>query len=376
MSGALQAVTMPKWGLSMSEGMVTAWHVEEGAAVAAGDDLADIETTKITNVLEAPHAGILRRRVVGEGETVPVGSLLAVFADAAVDDAEVDAFVARFQEDLEAHAAEAEAVVPEPAFVDAGGRRLRYLRMGPAEGVPLLLLHGFGADLNNWMFNHPALAEDRPVYALDLPGHGASTKDVGTGDVAGFAEAVRDVLDAVEIEQTHVVGHSLGGAVALALALDTPDRVDTLTLIACAGLGSEINGDFIEGFIRAGRRKQMKPVLELLVSDPALISRDMIEDVLKYKRLDGTDAALERIASANFANGHQKQSFADRLAALKPPAQVIWGREDRIIPARHAESLPAALAVHVLDGAGHMVHMEKAGEVNALIRVHAGRGQG
>jgi len=67
MSNAIQAITMPKWGLAMDEGMVAAWQVEEGAEVAAGDEIVEIETTKITNVFESPAAGVLRRRVVNEG---------------------------------------------------------------------------------------------------------------------------------------------------------------------------------------------------------------------------------------------------------------------------------------------------------------------
>ena len=74
--GSILAVTMPKWGLAMSEGTVVAWHTQEGAVIAAGDELMDIETTKITNVFESPVAGLLRRRVVAAGATVPVGALL------------------------------------------------------------------------------------------------------------------------------------------------------------------------------------------------------------------------------------------------------------------------------------------------------------
>lgn len=368
MPEAIQAATMPKWGLSMTEGMVTAWYVAEGAAVSAGDDLVDIETTKITNVLEAPVSGVLRRRVVGEGKTVPVGALLAVFAEASVPDAEVEAYITRFNEAFEARVAESETVVATPESIDAGGRRLRYLRSGQAGGTPLLLLHGFGADLNNWLFNQPALAEEHTVYALDLPGHGGSTKDVGSGDTGSMMQAVGDFLGAVGVQRAHLVGHSFGGAVALALALADPDRVASLTLIACAGLGPEINGDFIDGFVRAERRKQMQPVLEMLVHDPSLIGREMIEDVLKYKRLDGARAALERISEACFLGGTQKEQFGARLATLEQPAQVIWGKEDRIIPSRHADGLPAKIVVHRIDDAGHMVHMEKAAEVNSLIR--------
>ena len=98
MSERIRPIVMPKWGLAMQEGMVAQWLVEEGAEIAVGQEILDIETSKIANVYESPVAGPLRRRVVGEGETVPVGALLGVVAEAGVPDAELDSFVARFQE--------------------------------------------------------------------------------------------------------------------------------------------------------------------------------------------------------------------------------------------------------------------------------------
>lgn len=373
MSGAIQAVTMPKWGLAMSEGIVTHWYVEEGDDLAVGDDLADIETTKITNVFESPLAGRLRRRVAPAGETVPVGGLLAVVAESAISDADIEAFITRFEEAFAVRSAAAEAAAPQPGIIEVAGRRLRLLRMGDGGDVPVLFLHGFGADLNNWLFNQPVLAEERTTYAIDLPGHGGSTKEVGAGDVRSMAALVAALLDAVGAEQAHLVGHSLGGAIAIDLARADARRAASLTLIAAAGLGPEINMEFVDGFIAAERRKQLKPVLEMLVDDPALISREMVEDVLKFKRLDGARAALERIAGAAFAGGVQASSLREALEHLQVPVQVIWGRHDWIIPVRHADGLPARVAVHRLDGAGHMVHMEKASEVNALIGALASR---
>ncbi len=102
MSGTLQAITMPKWGLAMDEGMVVAWHVEAGARFDGSDEILDIETTKITNALESTAAGVLCRRVAREGETLPVGALLGVIAEGVaggvVEAGEVDAFIARFNE--------------------------------------------------------------------------------------------------------------------------------------------------------------------------------------------------------------------------------------------------------------------------------------
>ena len=367
MSDAIRAIKMPKWGLAMTEGMVTEWQVAEGSAIAAGDEIMEIETAKITNVFESPVAGTLRRCVTAAGETVPVGALLGVAADASVSDADVEAFIADFFANFDAVAAAAEASGPVYEKVEIDGRSIRYSLLGEGGAVPLILIHGYGGDLNTWMFNHLALAEDRPVYALDLPGHGGSAKAVGAGDVAAMAAVLADFMAVLGIERAHLGGHSLGGATALKLAVDAPGRVASASLICPAGLGADVNMDYIEGFIAAGRRKALKPVLEMLFADANLVSRDMIDDVLKYKRLDGVEAALKAIAAAAFAGNRQALVLRDRLGEVVAPVQVIWGRQDRIVPAAHAAGLPDGIAVHLLDDAGHMAHMERAGDVNALI---------
>jgi pyruvate dehydrogenase E2 component (dihydrolipoamide acetyltransferase) len=367
MTETIRAITMPKWGLAMEEGMVTAWLVEEGKPITTGQDILEIETTKITNVYEAPQSGHLRRQVVPEGETVPVGALLGLVAEESVPDEELDTFVERFNADFAVKAAEAEAAVPEPEKIKAGKLEINYLRMGERKGTPLILIHGFGGDLNNWLFNQSALAEGREVISLDLPGHGRSSKDLGNGDLPDLTAALGDFLKALEIDRYYLVGHSLGGAVALSYAIKNPEAVTGLTLLAPAGLGDEINGAFVEGFIAAGRRKEMRSVLETLVADPELISRDMVNDVLKYKRLDGVEQALKRLAEGHFPEGRQSRLAQEGLAQLAAPITVIWGREDRILPASHADALADKAELHILEGVGHMPHMEAAAEVNRLI---------
>jgi pyruvate dehydrogenase E2 component (dihydrolipoamide acetyltransferase) len=255
-----------------------------------------------------------------------------------------------------------------PAALEAGGRRLRYLRLGPQDGLPILFLHGFGADLNTWMFTQPALAEGRRVFALDLPGHGGSAKEVGPGDIVCLTDAAEGAAAALGIERVHLVGHSMGGAIAASLAQRRPEAVATLTLIASAGLGPEINMAFIDGFVRASRRREAVEVLGLLVNDPALVSRTMIEDVLRFKRLDGVAAALATIVEAWFKGGRQSFDLAGQIAALEIPVQIIWGAEDRIIPVAHAKAFLERKPVHILEQAGHLPHMEKAGEVNRLVK--------
>jgi len=367
MSNAITAITMPKWGLTMTEGTVVGWLKQQGQDFAEGEEILEIETPKITNVVEASSAGTLRRIVAAAGTTLPVGGLLAVLAADEVPEAEIDTFVAGFEVPEPSAGEEAEAEGVKPRDIEVAGRRLRYLEFGQGDGAPVLLVHGFGADLNTWMFTQPALAATRRAVALDLPGHGGSVKDVGAGNAEGLTDAVEGVREALCIERVHLVGHSMGGAIATLAALRRPERVASLTLVASAGLGPEINASFIDGFVRASRRREAVEVLGLLVDDPALVSRAMVEDVLRYKRLDDVALALAKIAAAWFPGGRQSLDLTGRIGALTMPVQLVWGRNDRIIPVAHGEALAAHLPVHILDAAGHLPHMEKAGEVSRLI---------
>jgi pyruvate dehydrogenase E2 component (dihydrolipoamide acetyltransferase) len=363
MTDAVQKLGMPKWGLSMTEGRLVDWLVDEGDEVAVGDEVAEVETDKLNGAVESPVAGILRRRVAEVGEVIPVGGLLGAIAAADVPDADVDAFVDDFQASFVPGEDEDEGPVAETVTVEAGA--LRFLRQG--EGDAVVLLHGFGGDLNNWLFAAPALAEGHTVYALELPGHGGSTKDVGAGDFDALVDAVVQFLDSQELTSAHLVGHSLGGLVASGVALRDPARASSLTLVSSAGLGEEINESYLTGFIEAGSRRELKPALQLLFADPDQVTRQLVDDVLKFKRIDGVDAALRSISGQVFEGGRQQVVVAEALADLDLPVLVIWGREDQIIPAAHAENAPEGAEVHVLDGSGHSPHMEAAGEFNGLV---------
>jgi pyruvate dehydrogenase E2 component (dihydrolipoamide acetyltransferase) len=369
MAGEIHSIVMPKWGLAMEEGTVTAWQIAEGAVIAKGQEIADIETSKIANVFESPVSGKVRRLVAPTGEALPVGALLAVVADDKVGDGEIDAYVTKFNEALkEQLAAKTSEKKPEPEMVDiAGGGRIRYLKLGSGDGAPVVFIHGFGGDLNNWLFNQEVLAENHATYAIDLPGHGGSGKEVGAGDLGAMTAAVAGWMAAMKIDRAHLVGHSLGGAIALQLAATQPDKVASATLISPAGLGPDVSMEYINGFIEISRGKKLEPVLQMLVANPALVTRDMIEDVLKFKRIDGVDAALKKMRDAIFPGGKQGVILRDAVGKVKAPIQIISGSQDRIVPAKHAEGLPGNVKVHFFANAGHMPHMEAASDVNRLI---------
>ena len=360
----LTKLGMPKWGLSMTEGTVVQWLVEEGTELNNGDEVVEVESEKINNAVETPAPGVLRRRVAKEGDVLPVGGLLGVIADASVSDGEIDAYVEEFQANFVPE--EEEAGGPEPETVEVGGKNIQYLKVGEGEGTPLVLLHGFGGDINIWVFNQEALAEGgRTVYAVDLPGHGGSTKDVGDGDLASLVDVVAGFMDEMGVEKAHLFGHSMGGAVAASFAIQHPERVQSLSLIASAGLGEEINGEYIEGFIAANRRKEMKSTLGLLFANPDLVNRQLVNDVIRFKRLDGVDEALRKLADNLFPNG--KQADVPDLSGVEVPMLVVWGREDKILPVSHSENAPGHARVEVLDDTGHMPQMEAAGQTNRAI---------
>jgi pyruvate dehydrogenase E2 component (dihydrolipoamide acetyltransferase) len=359
----IQRVSMPKWGLSMTTGKIIEWFVSEGDTLAKGDDVVEIDTDKIAGTLESPVSGLVRRLVAEVGDELPIGAVLAVVAPAEVPDADIDTVV----EEAKAAAASGELDVPDepvPQLVEIGGRQISYLTMAPDEpsGDPVVLVHGFGGDKNSWLFVQQPLAEERTVHALDLPGHGASSKDVGDGTLAMLAETVTGFLDAVGVERAHLVGHSLGGAVSAAVAKATPDRVASLTLLAPAGYTPEVDAEYLRGFAAASSRRELKPLLGRLFADPALVTRQLVDDLLRYKRLDGVDKALSALLGTLLDGDRQAIDTRALLDGLDVPVTVVWGGADRILPP------PDGVGERV--EAGHMLHMEAANDVVRVLRAH------
>ncbi len=229
-------------------------------------------------------------------------------------------------------------------------------RLG-GEGPPVLLVHGYGADRYGWAANAHALMGSRTVWAVDLPGHGSAGNDVGEGSPAALAEAVAGVAGDLG-EALPVIGHSMGGAVALHLARLMPGRIAAVVLIAPATVGPPGSPGFLDRFPTIGTAEEAAEVLGLLAERPA-VTAPMIQHVLSSLEAHGRRAALATVARALVA-------AAPAPAPPGAPVTVIWGEADRILPCPQGPVL--GVAPEVIPGAGHLPHVEKAGAVNRLIR--------
>jgi pimeloyl-ACP methyl ester carboxylesterase len=253
----------------------------------------------------------------------------------------------------------------------AGGLHREWLARG--ERAPLVLIHGFGADLNVWRRWLGRLPAGRGALALDLPGHGRSPLGKRI-DIDVFAEEVAATLEAEGVSFAHFVAHSLGAAVAVALAARRPDLLGSLTLIAPAGLGPDINGAFFAGFLSAPSPEALRRWLVELVEDVSALGDGLAEQTLRLRLDRDLGSAQARIAAALLPCGTQVYDARAALWACDVPVKAIFGREDRIVPVAHARNAPGNVAIHVLSGVGHMPHWEARDLVARLAADNAAAG--
>jgi pimeloyl-ACP methyl ester carboxylesterase len=251
------------------------------------------------------------------------------------------------------------------------GHRRAFLRAG--SGPPLLLVHGIGDSSATWRHVIPLLARTHSVLAPDLLGHGDSDKPRADYSVGGFANGLRDLLVLLGHERATVVGHSLGGGVALQFAYQYPERCERLVLVATGGLGVEVTPVLraaalpgaslgIALTVRAPVRIPVLAAGRLLAAVGLVDAADVEEVAVVWKGLRdrSTRAAFLRTLRSVIDLRGQAVSSRDRLyltAAI--PTLLLWGARDPVLPVSHARAAAAqlpAVELQVLPRAGHVPH--------------------
>jgi pimeloyl-ACP methyl ester carboxylesterase len=252
----------------------------------------------------------------------------------------------------------------------------------------VICLHGLGSNKASFFQTVSTLTPDHTVHAIDLPGFGGSSKPARAAyDAAYFARSVVGYLDAEGLERAHLVGNSMGGRIALEVALGEPDRVRSVSLLSPA--------------LAFRKRRTFVPLVKLVRPELAAIPHPIRAAQVRaqfwslFARPDRLDPAAADIAADEFCRTyrsrsariaffaalrniyldapHGRRGFWTRLAGLEPPSLFVWGESDRLVPVgftRHvAEALPSANQV-VLPDCGHVPQVELAEQTNALIRNH------
>ena len=422
-------VILPRVDMDMETGKFASWLVAEGASVKKGQALFEIETDKAAMEVDAPADGVLRFVAAASGDVLPVGAVVGwivapgevfVAPDVKTESPTLGLTQSREMsgESSVAPAATSAGIVGEglratpaarrlareagaalasiagtgplgriqardvaaasslPAHASGGELHAEWLSQGV--GTPVVLLHGFGADLNGWK---PLLGHwnaQRRILAIDLPGHGQS-QNANALDFRAIVDSLAATIRAHGIVRAHVVGHSLGGALAVALSGTAPDlHVASLTLLAPAGLGPEINHGFTEGYLRAASEASLTPWVQMLAVDPAMLGAAMVKATLKQREGGALVRGQRVLAQAMLPDGTQAYDARPALASFDGPVKVIVGARDRIIPPAHVSNLPGTVAVHVLANVGHMPHFEARALTAKLIadNVAAGDARG
>ena len=281
------------------------------------------------------------------------------------------------------------------------GAPLRVRVSGPADGPPVLLLHGVGRSLEDWQDAHDLLAADHRVISSDHPGFGLSPRGRVRPSLSFYASAAAAVLDAVGEERpVHVMGNSLGGAVAMMFAAEYPQRTASLVLVNSAGFGREARLSLrpvvlsmathlprVGARFRARAREAGAEANRRLFFDPVHATEARARHAAQVGRQPGhlgTFAAVTLGLGLPYAGVYRRwrAELLERLAATGLPTLVVWGDEDRILPYTHFEAAVLALPDaerHVFSQTGHMPQIERALEFTELVRdfmARSGSGSG
>lgn len=264
------------------------------------------------------------------------------------------------------------------------GRRMRVIEAGPADGDPVLCVHGLAGWAENWSETLRALAEAGfRAVAVDLPGFGESEAVAGAsyfrGEQALYARLIADVLDVLGIRDAHVLGHSLGGAVAYMGTVSAPERVRSLTLVAPGGLGLDLpwtlrlgSVPFVRTLLRPGTQRAARAGLASCFRDARRIPATMLEECDRYARsgLPETFRVLQAGVTLRGLRRDIRSEWLARAGRYGGPVLVVWGEDDVVLPVAHARAateLFERAALRTIPDAGHLVMVEQPEAFHSVV---------
>lgn len=378
-------LTLPRLGETMEEARVTAWLVAPGQQYRRGDVLMEVETDKTVVEVPALASGRMAAHLVAEGETVALDQPFAEVeeegvagvpaAEAPTPAAQVPlasapvALSAAYVPSTGLRASPAARAAARRAGVDlamvAGtGRNGRVTASdvagaGGGLGSTVVLLHGLFDSARGWRDLPQRLTRlGHRVHAPDLPGHGDAPEPAATPE--RMAEMLLPGLPAGPLA---LVGHSLGAVVAVDLARRLGARVKRLVLIAPAGLGARIEADFLDGMLAAETPAALGRALSWLDAGATGEAFQGAELARIAARRDDLAALVRAVAN----RGVQQIDIAPDLARLTCPVSVVWGTGDRVLDWQAVAALPSRVAIHLVQGAGHLPHLAAPGLVPDLL---------
>ena len=263
----------------------------------------------------------------------------------------------------------------------AGGRRVRYRLEG--RGDTVLMLHGIGCSLDDFDEQHRLLRSRFRCLSVDLAGFGESDPLGVPNTLDRLADVVVEFLTALGgTEPLHVVGNSLGGAVAMAVAVRVPARVRTLVLADPAGFGRTVTWALRAVAVRPLAVRLLRPSLQAaranqrgIFHDRAMVTPERIERAHRLaSRPHGPRVMAETAHSLGTVLGVRpgwRRRLVPAVAALGLPTLVVWGEEDRVLPATHLDAVRRLLPhaeTHRFPATGHMPQIERAAEFAALVQ--------
>ena len=259
----------------------------------------------------------------------------------------------------------------------AGGHVIAYLEAGPADGAPVILLHGLASDADTWDKAIGPLAQHGlRVIAMDLLGHGASDKPTGRYLLTDFAVSLEQFLDALGIASATLCGHSFGGAIAMFFGSRHPDRVARVVLVSAGGLGREVHPVLRAAALPVAPallRAALRPRLRSLYRRPGLhralgLTPENIVNLRRAARALGSEAGQASFFAALRGviapSGQRTASAEMRAFAERVPMLLVWNEGDPVIPLAHAEAHAARAEPYsklvVFPSRGHEPHRRSA----------------